>query len=176
MSRGKFGPDGFCQVIDPGSRFQGGSGRAERRKETRFPIPEDLVLEVRDESHDSISTEATVTTNISLGGAVVFTQFDSELGSFVRVKSKRHDVELLAIVRGRREGPGDSSRLIIEFVDRIFPLEGIGERNFDVISMLGFKLPIWPENKNPNETVRNKQLRDRRRPSAAFASGKHLMS
>ena len=95
------------------------------RRHTRFSIPESLLLEVLDENGDVVASEVTVTENISLGGAGVFTSFYAETGSVLRVTSDRHNNTLIAIVRGRRLGPDGVVRLHIEFVDRMFPLEGI---------------------------------------------------
>ena len=95
------------------------------RRHTRFSIPESLLLEVLDENGDVVASEVTVTENISLGGAAVFTSFKAETGSFLRVTSDRHNITIIAIVRGRRLGPDGVVRLHIEFVDRMFPLEGI---------------------------------------------------
>ena len=95
------------------------------RRQTRFHIPETLILELMDENGDVLSSETTVTENISLGGAAVFTQFDVETGSFIRVTSQRFNVQIISVVRGKRVGPDGITRLHIEFIDRFFPLEGI---------------------------------------------------
>lgn len=96
------------------------------RRHTRFSIPESLLLEVLDENGEVAASEVTVTENISLGGAAVFTSFNAETGSFLRVTSERHNVTIIAIVRGKRLGHDGVVRLHVEFVDRLFPLEGIG--------------------------------------------------
>ena len=95
------------------------------RRQTRFHIPESLILELMDENGDVIKSETTVTENISLGGAAVFTQFEVDAGSFIRVTSQRHNVQIISVVRGKRVGPDGITRLHIEFIDRFFPLEGI---------------------------------------------------
>jgi PilZ domain len=95
------------------------------RKQTRFHIPEPLVLEIVDEAGNVFESEATVTENISLGGAAVFTSLKAATGAFVRVTSQRFDVTILSVVRGSRVGADGITRLHLEFVDRYFPLEGI---------------------------------------------------
>ncbi|MCE7962928.1 MAG: PilZ domain-containing protein [Acidobacteria bacterium ACB1] len=95
------------------------------RKQTRFHIPEALVIELLDESGEVIKSESTVTENISYGGAAIFTQWDLEPGTFVRVVSLRHDVKIISVIRGRRLGSDGIPRLHLEFIDRFFPLEGI---------------------------------------------------
>lgn len=118
-------PGEFWEVVDPSATPDDGSDPGENRKESRFPIPEELVLEVLDEAGEVVSSEVTVTANISFGGATVFSEFFTEVGSFLRVICRRLDLEIIAIVRHRHQGPGDSAKLNIEFVDKVFPLEGI---------------------------------------------------
>lgn len=95
------------------------------RRHSRFAIPESLLLEVLDENGDVAASEVTVTENLSLGGAAVFTSFNAEAGSFLRVKSERHNISIIAIVRGKRIGTDGIVRLHLEFIDHLFPLEGI---------------------------------------------------
>jgi hypothetical protein len=78
-----------------------------------------------DENDRALATETTITENISRRGAAVFTQSNAGVGSFVRVTSMRHQVTLISIVRGRRIGTDGLTRLHLEFIDAVFPLEGI---------------------------------------------------
>ena len=71
----------------------------------------------------------TVTENISLGGASVFTTMSLEKGIFLRVTSERFNVTILSVVRGFRVGPDNIPRVHLEFIDRFFPLEGIEASN-----------------------------------------------
>jgi hypothetical protein len=98
----------------------------DHRKQTRFFIPESLTIEQVDEQGNVLLSETTVTENISLGGAAVFTTLKAENGTFLRVVSPRHNIEILSIVRGQRVGPDGITRLHLEFIDRFYPLEGIG--------------------------------------------------
>lgn len=95
------------------------------RRHTRFSIPESLVVEMLDENGDVVASEVTVTENISVGGASVFTSFDVSNGTFLRVKSERHDLSIISIVRGRHLGADGIVRLHLEFIDHLYPLEGI---------------------------------------------------
>ena len=95
------------------------------RKQSRLFIPEPLVLELIDEQGNVTNSEATVTENISLSGAAVFSQFDLSPGTFVRVTSERFGVTIISVVRGRRVGQDGIPRLHLEFIDRHFPLDGI---------------------------------------------------
>jgi len=96
------------------------------RKQTRFSIPEALTLELLDENGNVTAYESTVTENLSVGGAAVFTQHTLDEGTFLRVTSERFNVTILSVVRCRRLGQDGLSRLHLEFIDRLFPLEGIG--------------------------------------------------
>jgi hypothetical protein len=97
----------------------------EERRQTRFFIPEMITLEVLTSDGSIASTETTVTENISLGGAAVFTALNVGTGEFVRVSSDRYNIKIISVVRGRRTGPDGLTRLHLEFIDRFFPLEGI---------------------------------------------------
>ncbi|MEO7672986.1 MAG: hypothetical protein ABIU09_02785 [Pyrinomonadaceae bacterium] len=95
------------------------------QRHSRFAIPEALILELLDESGDVAASEVSVTENLSLGGAAVFTSFNIEVGSFLRVKSERLNVTIISVVRGKRVGADGIVRLHLEFIDHLFPLEGI---------------------------------------------------
>lgn len=95
------------------------------RRHSRFSIQESLLLELLDENGDVAASEVSVTENISLGGAAVFTSFNVEVGSFLRVKSDKHDITIISVVRGKRIGTDGIVRLHLEFIDHLFPLEGI---------------------------------------------------
>ena len=97
----------------------------ELRKQTRYFIPEALQLEQVDEAGNVIFAEATVTENLSLGGAAVFSTLKASAGTFVRVTSERFNIKILSVVRGTRTGSDGITRLHLEFIDRLFPLEGI---------------------------------------------------
>ena len=98
----------------------------ELRKQTRLFIPEPLLVERLDDGGGVLQSETTVTENISLGGASIFTSLAATKGSFLRVTSERFDVTILSVVRGQRVGPDGITRLHVEFIDKYFPLEGIG--------------------------------------------------
>lgn len=97
----------------------------EERRQTRFFIPEGVTLEVLDADGNIADTESTVTENISLGGAAVFTSLKVSTGAFVRITSDRHNIKIISVVRGARKGADGLTRLHLEFVDHFFPLEGI---------------------------------------------------
>jgi hypothetical protein len=95
------------------------------RPETRHNIPVEVTVEVFDEYGKVSGSETTVTENISHHGAAVFTTLEVERGRFVRLTSVQYQISVLAAVRGRSKGTGGVSRLHLEFVDKVWPLEGI---------------------------------------------------
>ena len=97
----------------------------ELRKQTRFHIPEALLLEKVDDAGNVLEAETTVTENISMGGAAVFTTLRADAGTFLRVTSDRFNVTILSVVRQSRTGENGITRLHLEFIDHSFPLEGI---------------------------------------------------
>lgn len=97
----------------------------DQRRQTRYAIPESLTLQQTDENGNVLMSETTVTENISLGGAAVFTTLQIDAGTFLRVRSDIHDIEILSVVRRSRVGEDGITRLHLEFIDRYYPLEGV---------------------------------------------------
>ncbi|HEV7375978.1 MAG TPA: hypothetical protein VGN95_14760 [Pyrinomonadaceae bacterium] len=98
----------------------------EPRPETRHNIPIEVIIELLDEKGRVAATETTVTENISRRGAAVFTTLDVTRGRFVRMTSAQYQISVIAAVRARRTGANGIPRLHLEFVDKQWPLEGIG--------------------------------------------------
>ncbi len=115
----------FWQVVEAEDQPDESDLPKDNRRHTRFAIPVGIVLETIDENSDVTGSEMTVSENVSLGGAALFTSLNAEIGSFVRVKSEQYDVSIISIVRGKRVGPDGITRLHVEFIDRFFPLDGI---------------------------------------------------
>jgi hypothetical protein len=92
-------------------------------RDTRLTLPVEVVVEVLDEQGAVIESEPTVTENISRRGAAVFTSMKVERGRFVRLRSARYSLAVLAVVRRARKGEDNIDRLHLEFVDRQWPLE-----------------------------------------------------
>jgi hypothetical protein len=116
---------GLWQLVDAAPNPDESDLPTYARRHTRFAIPETLVIELLDENGDVAASEVTVTENVSLGGAAVFTSFNIDVGSFVRVKSERLNTSIISVVRGKRVGADGIVRLHVEFIDHLFPLEGI---------------------------------------------------
>lgn len=95
------------------------------RRHSRYSIPTSITVETLDDAGEVQSSESTVTENLSLSGASIFTTLKMEIGSFIRVKSEQFNVSIISVVRGKRLGKDCIPRVHIEFIDRFFPLEGI---------------------------------------------------
>jgi hypothetical protein len=92
-------------------------------RETRLTLPVEVIIEVLDDGGAVLQSEQTVTENISRHGASVFTSLEVERGKFVRLRSARYSLAVLAVVRGCRKGADNIPRLHLEFIDRAWPLE-----------------------------------------------------
>ncbi|HVG28611.1 MAG TPA: PilZ domain-containing protein [Pyrinomonadaceae bacterium] len=97
--------------------------RAVVERETRLTMPVEVVVEVLGEGGETAASETTVTENISRHGASIFSTLQVERGKFVRLRSARYSLAVLAVVRGCRKGDDNIPRLHLEFVDRAWPLE-----------------------------------------------------
>lgn len=117
--------DGFWHLAPADLTADASELPKELRRQTRFHIPETLVLQKFDEASNVLEEETTVTENISIGGAAVFTSLEAEVGDFFQVTSERFDVTILSVVRAKRLGEDGMTRLHLEFIDRLFPLGGI---------------------------------------------------
>jgi hypothetical protein len=117
--------DGLWKLGPANTKSDESSLPKEERRQTRLPIPEPISLEVMDENGNVTACESTVTENVSLGGASVFTSLNAEPGTFVKFSSERMNIQIISVVRGKRVGPDGIPRLHLEFIDDFFPLEGI---------------------------------------------------
>ncbi|MEZ5425964.1 MAG: PilZ domain-containing protein [Pyrinomonadaceae bacterium] len=116
---------GFWNIFESDCKPDESHLPKDARRHTRFKIPASLLVETLDDNGNTISSEQTVTENISLSGAAIFSSFNPQIGSFVRIKSQQFNVSIISIVRGVRLANDGIKRLHIEFIDRFFPLEGI---------------------------------------------------
>ncbi|MEP6921378.1 MAG: hypothetical protein ABI967_09660 [bacterium] len=90
--------------------------------ETRHNIPADMLLEIIDEQGGVVSSESTVSENISLQGATIFTTLTVPVGRFVRLTSQQFKITIYAAVRARSTGADGIPRIHVEFIDREWPL------------------------------------------------------
>lgn len=98
----------------------------EARPETRHHIPVEVVIETFDEKGEVSAKETTVTENLSVRGAAVFTTLSVARGRFVRVTSTQYQISVIAAIRAHRPGADGVMRLHLEFVDKTWPLEDMG--------------------------------------------------
>ena len=117
--------EGFWTIVDAPENPDESNLPKEHRRHSRYPIPVTVMLESLDEDGNVLEGEVTVSENISLSGASVFTTLKADVGSFIRVTSDQYNVSIVAVVRGKRGGADGFPRLHLEFIDRYFPLEGI---------------------------------------------------
>jgi hypothetical protein len=136
---GKFPPASYVQ--DPSTLYEAHSISAEsnlwhlkeverktaaqRSEQTRLQMALNVRLEVFDAEGRVTASEQTVTENISRRGAAVWTTLKVERGRFVRLTSTETGLAITAAVRAARTGPDGIPRLHLEFIDRLWPLEGI---------------------------------------------------
>jgi hypothetical protein len=106
------------EVVRPG-------GPAARSEQTRLRMALSVRLEVFDFEGRVTASEQTVTENISPRGAAVWTTLKVERGRFVRLTSLDTGLSVVAAVRAARTGADNIPRLHLEFIDRLWPLEGI---------------------------------------------------
>jgi len=95
---------------------------AEKRSETRYAIPTEVTVDVYSENGTFSHSETTVTENISPHGAAIFTALELEEGRFVRLQSKTHAADVIAVVRKRRMGADNIARLHLEFIGGEWPV------------------------------------------------------
>ena len=117
--------DKLWRVVEASSDAEGNVMPIDLRRHTRFSIPTNVSVEQLDSDGNVTATEQTVTENISLSGAAIFSMLHTEIGEFVRIKSEQYDVSIISVIRARRAGHDGIPRLHVEFIDRFFPLEGI---------------------------------------------------
>jgi hypothetical protein len=116
---------GFWKVVEAPDNPDEKDLPKELRRHSRYQIPVNIMLETLDDEGNVNGSEITVTENISLGGASVFTSLTAEVGSFIRFSSEQYNSTIISVVRGKRLGPDSIPRLHLEFIDHLFPLQGI---------------------------------------------------
>jgi hypothetical protein len=81
-----------------------------------------MQVELMDENGAVIASEQTVTENISMQGATLFTTLEIPVGRFIRLRSEQYRVTAFAAIRSRTTGADGVPRIHVEFVDRQWPL------------------------------------------------------
>ena len=94
---------------------------ADRRSEERHNIADDVVIEIYDAEGHVYATEATKTENLSRHGMAVITKLSIVRGRYVRVRSARYEIAVIAAVRRLGQVGDGRKRLHLEFVDQQWP-------------------------------------------------------
>lgn len=97
-------------------------GTFTKRSSTRYWNAIDTTLYQLDDEQRTVATEKTVTENISQSGALVFSELRVAVGDRIKLQSNSPSYSGLCVVRHRRIGPDDRTRLHLEFVDDAFPI------------------------------------------------------
>ncbi len=114
--------DGMWQVREAAKEFK-------PRKDTRYYTAVDHYLAVVDAKNVSSKGERTTTENISKHGAAVLTSLDLHVGDRVKFISESYDFSGVALVCNRRVTTSGKTRLNLQFVGNVFPVERISVPN-----------------------------------------------
>jgi hypothetical protein len=93
-----------------------------QRSSVRYWNSIDVSLFQIDDEQRSIASEKTVTENISETGALVFSELRVAVGDRIKLQSSSPPFSGLCVVRHRRIGVDDRTRLHLEFVETAFPI------------------------------------------------------
>ena len=95
------------------------------QRHPRYNVPIDVRVMKINAQKVVLAEEQTVTENISLGGAAVFTTLEFNRGDLVKFVAEQYNASLFAEVRGTRRGKDGIPRVHLRFVGSEFPLAGI---------------------------------------------------
>lgn len=110
--------DGMWRVNEAAKEFK-------PRQDTRYYAAVEHYLAVVDAKNVASRGERTKTENISKHGAAVLTTLDLHVGDRVKFISESYDFSGVAMVCNRREGSDGKTRLNLQFVGSVFPVERI---------------------------------------------------
>lgn len=116
------GAAGLWSVKEESSEVLSDVAITDKRKESRHVIPIEVLVEVFGKDKGFSDSEKTVTENISLKGASIFSTLDLAPGRFVKISSEQYRASVLAVVRARHIGADGIPRLQLEFVGGEWPL------------------------------------------------------
>lgn len=94
----------------------------DQRTHTRYNIAVDMRLELVNVDGVVSDSEHTVTEDISVKGATIFTTLQIPQGRFIRLTSDQYGVTAHAAIRSRSTGADGVPRIHVEFIDREWPL------------------------------------------------------
>jgi hypothetical protein len=108
---------------DPSKIYSPGRHEGEKRREGRIQAALAVQLDLIDENGDVLSSEVTVTENISRHGASCYTMLEPKPGTVLRVTSQQSAFSTTGVVRRFRTGKDNIPRIHIEFVGEDWPLD-----------------------------------------------------
>lgn len=131
---GKFAPESYAQSPAQSYRITGitqeGLWKVTEtktpfvvRRHPRLPTSLDVNLQVLDTEDKIISEEKTVTDNISLRGAALYSELDLSVGGCLRFNCEAYNFSVLAIVRNRQYMDNGVNKLHLEFINGDFPIK-----------------------------------------------------
>jgi PilZ domain len=94
----------------------------DQRAHTRHNIAVDMRVELLDSNGEVVTSEHTVTEDISTRGATIFTTLQIPAGRFIRLTSDQHGITIHAAIRSRSTGVDGIPRIHVEFIDKEWPL------------------------------------------------------
>ena len=94
----------------------------DQRAYTRHQIAVDMQVELLDVNGEVVASEHTVTEDISVKGATLFTTLEIPQGRFIRLTSDQHGITAHAAIRSRSTGIDGIPRIHVEFIDKEWPL------------------------------------------------------
>lgn len=93
------------------------------RREGRVLAALSVKLDLLGSTGDVLTSEDTVTENVSRHGAACYTMLSAVQGTMLRVTSRQTDFSTKAVVREHRIGADNIPRVHVEFVDSDWPLD-----------------------------------------------------
>lgn len=112
------GDDGLWKIAETGRAFV-------HRKNPRFWTLLEVSLELLDVEAEDLTREQTITENISVCGAAVFSNLNLRIDDCVTFTSKEHNFSALAVVRYIQKETDDRPKVHLEFLNAKFPIEKI---------------------------------------------------
>lgn len=110
--------DGLWKVAEADLQFK-------KRRHPRYWIGLPVTISLLRKAGNSGAKEETHTVNIAGGGVSVVSTLEVSVGEKVKFACKSVDFYAIAIVRNRKERPGELPTVHLEFVDAIFPVHKV---------------------------------------------------
>ncbi|MEW6731877.1 MAG: PilZ domain-containing protein [Acidobacteriota bacterium] len=93
-------------------------GKKQRRRDSRYQIPIDVMIEFLDAHGNTLHQEPGLIINISKGGACVMSTYNTQIGSRLKVTMMRENFSAQAAVKAINTGQGGVWNIHLEFLDK----------------------------------------------------------